>query len=139
MTQSTQNGKAIIQESREIQASEGTLFYAIKSKLTNKDFEDIIQYIILWLNRILFLKLIESNLVRFNNDTTLKFLNYEKIDSFDKLSELFFEILAKDYTQRNKNSPFTYLPYLNSSHFPKQPIEHTLNISQPNNNRTLKY
>ena len=110
LTQSTQNGKAIIQESKESKASEGTLFYAIKSKLANKDFEDIIQDIILWLNRILFLKLIESNLVRFNNDTTLKFLNYEKIDSFDKLSELFFEILAKDYTQRNKKSPFTYLP-----------------------------
>lgn len=139
LTQSTQNGKAIIQESRESQASEGTLFYAIKSKLTNKDFEDIIQYIILWLNRILFLKLIESNLVRFNNDTTLKFLNYEKIDSFDKLSELFFEILAKDYTQRNKKSPFTYLPYLNSSLFQKQPIENTLQISQLNNNLTLKY
>ena len=139
LTQSTQNGKAIIQESRESQASEGTLFYAIKSKLTNKDFEDIIQYIILWLNRILFLKLIESNLVRFNNDTTLKFLNYEKIDSFDKLSELFFEILAKDYTQRNKKSPFTYLPYLNSSLFQKQPIENTLQISQLNNDLTLKY
>ena len=139
LTQSTQNGKAIIQESKESQASEGTLFYAIKSKLTNKDFEDIIQYIILWLNRILFLKLIESNLVRFNNDTTLKFLNYEKIDSFDKLSELFFEILAKDYTQRNKKSPFTYLPYLNSSLFQKQPIENTLQISQLNNDLTLKY
>ena len=139
LTQSTQNGKAIIQESRESQASEGTLFYAIKSKLTNKDFEDIIQYIILWLNRILFLKLIESNLVRFNNDTTLKFLNYEKIDSFDKLSELFFEILAKDYTQRNKKSLFTYLPYLNSSLFQKQPIENTLQISQLNNDLTLKY
>ena len=139
LTQSTQNGKAIIQESRESKASEGTLFYAIKSKLTNKDFEDIIQYIILWLNRILFLKLIESNLVRFNNDTTLKFLNYEKIDSFDKLSELFFEILAKDYTQRNKKSPFTYLPYLNSSLFQKQPIENTLQISQLNNDLTLKY
>ena len=139
LTQSTQNGKAIIQESRESQASEGTLFYAIKSKLTNKDFEDIIQYIILWLNRILFLKLIESNLVRFNNDTTLKFLNYEKIDSFDKLNELFFEILAKDYTQRNKKSPFTYLPYLNSSLFQKQPIENTLQISQLNNDLTLKY
>ncbi|KPH51590.1 DUF7149 domain-containing protein [Helicobacter pullorum] len=139
LTQSTQNGKAIIQESKESQASEGTLFYAIKSKLTNKDFEDIIQYIILWLNRILFLKLIESNLVRFNSDTTLKFLNYEKIDSFDKLSELFFEILAKDYTQRNKKSPFTYLPYLNSSLFQKQPIENTLQISQLNNDLTLKY
>ena len=139
LTQSTQNGKAIIQESKESKASEGTLFYTIKSKLTNKDFEDIIQYIILWLNRILFLKLIESNLVRFNNDTTLKFLNYEKIDSFDKLSELFFEILAKDYTQRNKKSPFTYLPYLNSSLFQKQPIENTLQISQLNNDLTLKY
>lgn len=93
---------------------------------------------ILWLNRILFLKLIESNLVRFNDDKNLKFLNFKKIPDFDKLSELFFEILAKERSTRKK-SEFAYLPYLNSSLFEKQSIENTLEISNLNNDLKLNY
>lgn len=93
---------------------------------------------ILWLNRILFLKLIESNLVRFNDDKNLKFLNFKKIPDFDKLSELFFEILAKGRSARKK-SEFAYLPYLNSSLFEKQSIENTLEISNLNNDLKLNY
>lgn len=93
---------------------------------------------ILWLNRILFLKLIESNLVRFNDDKNLKFLNFKKIPDFDKLSELFFEVLAKEKSTRKK-SEFAYLPYLNSSLFEKQSIENTLEISNLNNDLKLNY
>lgn len=93
---------------------------------------------ILWLNRILFLKLIESNLVRFNDDKNLKFLNFKKIPDFDKLSELFFEILAKGRSARKK-SEFAYLPYLNSFLFEKQSIENTLEISNLNNDLKLNY
>lgn len=92
---------------------------------------------ILWLNRILFLKLIESNLVRFNDDKNLKFLNFKKIPDFDKLSELFFEVLAKKSTR--KKSEFAYLPYLNSSLFEKQSIENTLEISSLSNDLKLFY
>lgn len=93
---------------------------------------------ILWLNRILFLKLIESNLVRFNDDKNLKFLNFKKIPDFDKLSELFFEVLAKEKSTRKK-SEFAYLPYLNSSLFEKQSIENTLEISSLSNDLKLFY
>ncbi|TEY12614.1 hypothetical protein ELQ27_23440, partial [Campylobacter sp. CH185] len=86
--------------------------------------------------RILFLKLIESNLVRFNDDKNLKFLNFKKIPDFDKLSELFFEVLAKEKSTRKK-SEFAYLPYLNSSLFEKQSIENTLEISSLSNDLKL--
>ncbi|MDT3347954.1 class I SAM-dependent DNA methyltransferase, partial [Campylobacter coli] len=103
-----------------------------------ENFETILKLLILWLNRILFLKLIESNLVRFNDDKNLKFLNFKKIPDFDKLSELFFEVLAKEKSTRKK-SEFAYLPYLNSSLFEKQSIENTLEISSLSNDLKLFY
>ncbi|EDO7917574.1 class I SAM-dependent DNA methyltransferase [Campylobacter coli] len=136
--ESKQNSKLIIAKSQESEEEQGTFYTAINSKLKEENFETILKLLILWLNRILFLKLIESNLVRFNDDKNLKFLNFKKIPDFDKLSELFFEILAKERSARKK-SEFAYLPYLNSSLFEKQSIENTLEISNLNNDLKLNY
>ncbi|EAJ2933349.1 class I SAM-dependent DNA methyltransferase [Campylobacter coli] len=136
--ESKQNSKLIITKSEESKEEQGTFYTAINSKLEEENFETILKLLILWLNRILFLKLIESNLVRFNDDKNLKFLNFKKIPDFDKLSELFFEILAKGRSARKK-SEFAYLPYLNSSLFEKQSIENTLEISNLNNDLKLNY
>uniref|UniRef100_UPI00367064AB class I SAM-dependent DNA methyltransferase n=1 Tax=Campylobacter coli TaxID=195 RepID=UPI00367064AB len=136
--ESKQNSKLIIAKSQESEEEQGTFYTAINSKLKEENFETILKLLILWLNRILFLKLIESNLVRFNDDKNLKFLNFKKIPDFDKLSELFFEILAKEKSTRKK-SEFAYLPYLNSSLFEKQSIENTLEISNLNNDLKLNY
>lgn len=76
--------------------------------------------------------------MRFNDDKNLKFLNFKKIPDFDKLSELFFEVLAKEKSTRKK-SEFAYLPYLNSSLFEKQSIENTLEISSLSNDLKLFY
>ncbi|HEB7689129.1 class I SAM-dependent DNA methyltransferase [Campylobacter coli] len=136
--ESKQNSKLIITKSEESKEEQGTFYTAINSKLKEENFETILKLLILWLNRILFLKLIESNLVRFNDDKNLKFLNFKKIPDFDKLSELFFEVLAKERSTRKK-SEFAYLPYLNSSLFEKQSIENTLEISNLNNDLKLNY
>lgn len=136
--ESKQNSKLIIAKSQESEEEQGTFYTAINSKLKEENFETILKLLILWLNRILFLKLIESNLVRFNDDKNLKFLNFKKIPDFDKLSELFFEILAKERSTRKK-SEFAYLPYLNSSLFEKQSIENTLEISSLSNDLKLFY
>ncbi|EAC1786997.1 class I SAM-dependent DNA methyltransferase [Campylobacter jejuni] len=136
--ESKQNSKLIIAKSEESKEEQGTFYTAINSKLKEENFETILKLLILWLNRILFLKLIESNLVRFNDDKNLKFLNFKKIPDFDKLSELFFEVLAKEKSTRKK-SEFAYLPYLNSSLFEKQSIENTLEISNLNNDLKLNY
>ncbi|OEV66765.1 restriction endonuclease [Campylobacter jejuni] len=136
--ESKQNSKLIITKSEESKEEQGTFYTAINSKLEKENFETILKLLILWLNRILFLKLIESNLVRFNDDKNLKFLNFKKIPDFDKLSELFFEVLAKEKSTRKK-SEFAYLPYLNSSLFEKQNIENTLEISSLSNDLKLFY
>ncbi|HIH2134997.1 TPA: DUF7149 domain-containing protein [Campylobacter coli] len=136
--ESKQNSKLIIAKSQESEEEQGTFYTAINSKLKEENFETILKLLILWLNRILFLKLIESNLVRFNDDKNLKFLNFKKIPDFDKLSELFFEVLAKEKSTRKK-SEFAYLPYLNSSLFEKQNIENTLEISSLSNDLKLFY
>ncbi|HEB9964161.1 class I SAM-dependent DNA methyltransferase [Campylobacter coli] len=136
--ESKQNSKLIIAKSQESKEEQGTFYTAINSKLKEENFETILKLLILWLNRILFLKLIESNLVRFNDDKNLRFLNFKKIPDFDKLSELFFEVLAKEKSTRKK-SEFAYLPYLNSSLFEKQSIENTLEISSLSNDLKLFY
>ncbi|EAH6877033.1 class I SAM-dependent DNA methyltransferase [Campylobacter coli] len=138
LCESKQNSKLIITKSEESKEEQGTFYTAINSKLKEENFETILKLLILWLNRILFLKLIESNLVRFNDDKNLKFLNFKKIPDFDKLSELFFEVLAREKSTRKK-SEFAYLPYLNSSLFEKQSIENTLEISSLSNDLKLFY
>lgn len=121
--------------------SANTLYNAILAKLPQdkQDFECVMSFVVLWLNRILFLKLIEANLVRFNDDESLKFLNPNKVRNFKALSQLFFEILAKKPKDR-ANSTLDYLPYLNSALFQKQAIEREiLDISALDDSATLPY
>ena len=106
----------------------------IASKLEShnepSDFEAVISHILLWLNRILFLKLIEANLLAFNGfDKSLNFLSSAKITSFKHLSHLFFEVLARDYEARGNDKGFNFLPYLNSSLFIKDERLETLDIA----------
>ncbi|EGO0809236.1 class I SAM-dependent DNA methyltransferase [Campylobacter lari] len=139
LSENKQLSKFIITQSEQSKQTQGTLYHLIASKLPKHDFEEVLKFIILWLNRILFLKLIESNLVRFNDDKTLKFLNYEIIPNFTTLSHLFFDILAKEKHTRAQ-SKFSYLPYLNSSLFEKQAIEKTtLEIATLENDALLEY
>ncbi|MCX2716210.1 Eco57I restriction-modification methylase domain-containing protein [Helicobacter sp. MIT 21-1697] len=105
---------------------------ALKLASHNKpsDFEVVMSHILLWLNRILFLKLIEANLLAFNEfDKALNFLSGAKIKSFKDLSHLFFEVLAKDYQNRTNDRGFNFLPYLNSSLFIKDEKLEILDIA----------
>ena len=79
-----------------------------------------------WINRILFLKLLESQLLSYNNNSpAFKFLNFNFIDGFDELNDLFFSALAKPISERHPKyaDKFKYIPYLNSSLFEHSPIE----------------
>ncbi|MGX2982722.1 type IIG restriction enzyme/methyltransferase [Helicobacter sp. 23-1045] len=111
----------------------GTLYHNIADSLPNdadKTQENIISLIIVWLNRILFLKLIEANLVRFSTNridkNANKFLTTANIKDFQSLEHLFFEVFAKSHDKRDKDSPFFALPYLNSSLFSPSQIEQNL-------------
>ena len=88
--------------------------------------EDIaIQLTVIWMNRILFLKLLESQLVLFNKDESYRFLTYDKLPSFEEIYTLFFAVLAKKITDRNERvqKKFGYIPYLNSSLFEENELE----------------
>jgi hypothetical protein len=82
---------------------------------------------ITWLNRILFLKLLEGQLIKYNNDDreAFSFLNSDKIKDFDELDELFFEVLAIKTEDRPKEitKKFGNIPYLNSSLFEQTELE----------------
>lgn len=82
---------------------------------------------ITWMNRILFLKLLEAQLFRYHRkDHHFKFLNYETIDSLDELNKLFFQVLARKKKDRTDdvNEKFGHIPYLNSSLFDVSDLEH---------------
>ena len=90
-----------------------------------KQYDNAIQLAVVWVNRILFLKLLESQLVAFNDDEKFKFLTYDKIKSYGDLSDLFFGILAKRHDQRDPRleERFGDIPYLNSSLFEETDLE----------------
>jgi hypothetical protein len=88
---------------------------------------------IIWINRILFLKLLEAQLTIYHRgDNTYAFLKLEKIKDYDDLNSLFFQVLARRHNERNEDvkKAFELVPYLNSSLFEPTDIEHnTLFIS----------
>jgi adenine-specific DNA-methyltransferase len=89
---------------------------------------------ITWINRILFLKLLEAQMIRYHKgDPAFAFLNCEKVQNFDDLNTLFFGVLARMQGDRNEGVRKLYanVPYLNSSLFEPTAIEHScLFISQ---------
>jgi hypothetical protein len=92
-----------------------------------------LELVITWINRILFLKLLEGQLIKYHQgDNSYKFLNFERIPNYDKLNKLFFQVLAIKENERNElvKKEFEKVPYLNSSLFELNELEHnTVRIS----------
>ncbi len=83
---------------------------------------------ITWINRILFLKLLEAQLLSYHKgDMAYSFLNTHKIKNYDDLNSLFFQVLARQYEDRNEDvkTAFEKVPYLNSSLFEPTELEQT--------------
>lgn len=93
-------------------------------------FNIALELCITWINRILFLKLLESQLLKYHNgDEKYRFLTIEKINDFDLLNYLFFDVLAIDYEKRKEygiKAEFENVPYLNSSLFEETDLEEKL-------------
>ena len=88
--------------------------------------EDIaIQLTVVWINRILFLKLLESQLVLFNKDESYRFLTYEKLPNFEEIYSLFLLCSLRRYLKEvtEFKKKFGYVPYLNSSLFEETGLE----------------
>jgi very-short-patch-repair endonuclease len=96
---------------------------------------------ITWINRILFLKLLEAQLITYHKgDKSYSFLNLDQIKNYDDLNSLFFQVLARKYNERNEDvkKAFEKVPYLNSSLFEPTDIEQvTLFISNLKDDKTI--
>jgi len=106
-----------------------------------KLFNVALELSIIWVNRILFLKLLEAQLITYHKgDKSYSFLNLDKIKNYDDLNSLFFQVLAKKYDERNPDVKqlFEKVPYLNSSLFEPTDIEHsTLFISNLKDDKSI--
>ncbi|MCI6212070.1 MAG: Eco57I restriction-modification methylase domain-containing protein [Bacteroides heparinolyticus] len=96
-----------------------------------------------WINRILFLKLLEAQLVKYHKgDTSYAFLRSQFIPDYDELNKLFFQVLAKRHEDRTNtiNNKFGKIPYLNSSLFEVSALERqTIRISSLDNSELPIY
>ncbi|MGL2572636.1 DUF7149 domain-containing protein [Helicobacter pylori] len=114
-------GKILIKQSH----TQNSLSTALKKEYKNLDDEEVMELLIAWNNRILFLRLLESLLNSFEH--LKSFLTTENFKTFNALNTLFFEVLAKKNSERLKeikeNKILEKIPYLNSSLFDKTPLE----------------
>ena len=89
-------------------------------------FSAALELCITWINRVLFLKLLEGRLVAWNGgDDRHAFLRPDALQNFDGLEELFFEALAVRPEERRGSvaEKFRFVPYLNSSLFEETDLE----------------
>ncbi len=95
---------------------------------------------ITWINRILFLKLLEAQLYKYHADDKYKFLNKTIVKDFDELYKLFHQVLAIPTAERTEliNKKFKLVPYLNSSLFEISDLEgETIKINSLDDNTPL--
>ncbi len=93
-----------------------------------------------WLNRILFIKLLEGLILDYDSSIK-KFFDKSIIKHFSDVNNLFFEVLAKPIANRDSaiQTMFKDVPYLNSSLFDTTKEEQTCQIKALHNNVVKVY
>lgn len=147
-----EGSKKIIRRKKEGQRNEGSLLentiailetenclhkvHDLKSYGETKDdqlFSVGLELCITWVNRILFLKLLEAQLLKYHKgNNQYRFLNFENLPQYDEVYKLFFQVLARRYEERIEKvqKKFSHIPYLNSSLFePSEMEEATIKIN----------
>ncbi len=160
LTETKEGGKKLIERKKPAERHTGTIIENAIIQLDSLDkisrlekpnnfgnsaqerfFNVAIELSITWINRILFLKLLEAQLVSYNNgDLSYSFLNIDFIKTYDDLNSLFFQVLARKNEERNEDvkKAFEKVPYLNSSLFEPTEIEQlTLFISNLKDDKTI--
>lgn len=99
---------------------------ATNKKEKEKHFSDVVNITMSLVDRLIFLKLLEGQLISIHNDKRFKFVTTDNIKNFSDLSYLFFKVMDKwkrdphdSHYQLYKN-----VPYLNSSLFSHTSVEH---------------
>lgn len=104
-------------------------------------FNAALQMSIVWINRLLFLKLLEAQLLLYNkNDESYKFLNSDNLKNYNDLDTLFFRVLAvpEDKRSQSLKDKYPHVPYLNSSLFEVSRLEQcVIRLSVLDNNAAL--
>lgn len=87
-------------------------------------FETALGLVIVWINRTLFMKLIESQLIAFNGSKR-KYAFFDKLTDFALMHYLFCKVMAIPEAERSDEmrAKFGEVPYLNSSLFELTDIE----------------
>jgi adenine-specific DNA-methyltransferase len=106
-------------------------------------FSIALELCITWVNRVLFLKLLEGQLINYHKgDQQHRFLNTETIHDFDELFKLFHKVLAVNVTDRTAaiQQKYSRVPYLNSSLFEISDLEDvTIKINSLDSSDTLDF
>ena len=105
-------------------------------------FNIALELVITWLNRLLFLKLLETQLLNYNaSNNAFLFLNKAKLRDFTALNNLFFAVLAIPPEKRSNafKERFGNVPYLNSALFEETELEHEVKISELESQETLPF
>ncbi|MFZ4544671.1 MAG: DUF7149 domain-containing protein [Saprospiraceae bacterium] len=160
LTETKEGSKKLIQRNKEGERHSGSILedaiiqldsldklnrlekpYQFGSNPQERLFNVALELSIIWINRILFLKLLEAQLISYHKgDKAYAFLNYDKIKNFDDLNSLFFQVLARKHDERNDDvkKAFEKVPYLNSSLFEPTDMEQvTLFISNLKDDKTV--
>jgi type II restriction/modification system DNA methylase subunit YeeA len=105
-------------------------------------FNIALELCITWINRILFLKLLEGQLITYHQgNKEYRFLNSETINDFDELFKLFHKVLAVNIPDRTEaiKTKYSRVPYLNSSLFEISELEdQAIKINSLENNGQLE-
>lgn len=107
--------------------------YQLEEEISNEEkcFETALHLVITWVNRLLFLKLVESQQVAYQKgNADYKFLTEKLVPDFDELNILFFKVLGRKIENRDKEvrEKYKFVPYLNSSLFEISEEESQLQI-----------
>lgn len=160
LTETKDGGKKLIQRNKVEDRQSGTLLENAIIQLDTLDkigrlekpsqfgstkdeklFNVALELTITWINRILFLKLLEAQLITYHKgDKSFSFLNLNKIKNYDDLNSLFFQVLARKQNDRSEDvgKAFEKVPYLNSSLFEPTEIEQvTLFISNLKDDKVI--
>jgi adenine-specific DNA-methyltransferase len=160
LTETKEGGKKLIERNKEGERNSGSILEDAIIQLDSLDklsrldrpsqfgstqqerlFNVGLELSITWINRILFLKLLEAQLITYHKgDKSYSFLSLDKIKNYDDLNSLFFQVLARKYDDRNQDvkKAFEKVPYLNSSLFEPTEIEQvTLLISNLKDDKTI--
>lgn len=144
LEESTEKGTVTIQRLPAERREPGSLMESTLSFLVAHDnlseaerYDAALELVLTWVNRLLFIKLVESQVINFNTSEKkekdkdrdkYEFFNEEKIKDFRSINDLFFKVLAlpKESRDEEVKKKFPEVPYLNSKLFECSYLEQRL-------------